>query len=107
LTATADSPAAAWLRANAPAAPPALMEAMLAALGDEQAAIPDTLAAAAMRLYAELRAGSGCRDDALPLLAADALLTHALHAQAEDDPDRLAAFAQRWGAAGALAELAP
>ncbi|HEX8243672.1 MAG TPA: hypothetical protein VF541_09255 [Longimicrobium sp.] len=108
MTSTTDSPAAAWLRANAPAAPPALLEAMLAALRPEpDDTVADALAAAAMRLYAELRAGSGCREDALPLLAADALLTHALQAQAEDDPDGLAAFTERWGAAGALAELAP
>jgi hypothetical protein len=100
-------PAAAWLRANAPAAPPALMEAMLAALpADAGASIADALAAGAMRLYADLRAGSGGREDALPLLAADALLTHALQVQAEEDPDGLAAFAERWGAAGELGSLA-
>ena len=103
---TTDSPAA-WLRASVPAAPPALVDAMLAALPAEPAAsVADALAAAALRLYAGLRAGSGCREDALPLLAADALLTHALQAQAEEDVDGLAAFAERWGAAGELGALA-
>ena len=102
------SPAAAWLRANVPEAPPALMDTMLAALpADAHATVADALAAAAMWLYAGLRGGSGCREDALPLLAADALLTHALQARAEDDVDTLAAFCARWGASGALAELAP
>ena len=99
-------PAAAWLRANALEAPPALMDAMLAALpADAHATVADALAAAAMRLYGDLRGGSGCREDALPLLAADALLTHALQAQAEAGPDALTAFCERWGASGALAAL--
>jgi hypothetical protein len=40
-------------------------------------------------------AGRGGREDALALLAADALLTHALEAQAELDPDGVAEFAAR------------
>ncbi|HEX6745959.1 MAG TPA: hypothetical protein VF092_01505 [Longimicrobium sp.] len=100
------SPAAGWLRANAPEAPPALMDAMLAALpADAHAPVADALAAAAMRLYGDLRGGSGCREDALPLLAADALLTHALQAQAEDNADALVAFCEQWGASGTLAAL--
>jgi hypothetical protein len=84
------------------------MHAMLAALpADARGSVADTLAAAAVGLYAQLRAGTGCREDALPLLAADALLTHAVEAQAEADPGALAEFCERWGAAGALAELAP
>jgi hypothetical protein len=70
------------------------------------AALPDTLAAAAVALYRSLRGGATQRDDALPLLAADALMTHALEAQAQSDPAGLAAFAERWGAAGKLGELA-
>jgi hypothetical protein len=68
--------------------------------------LPDTLAAAAVALYRSLRGGATQRDDALPLLAADALMTHALEAQAQADPAGLAAFAERWGAAGKLGELA-
>lgn len=90
-------------------APPALLEAMLAAL-PENADLPvaDALAEGALAIYARLLAGGAGadREDALPLLAADALLTHALQAQAEADPDGVAALAERIGAAGALAGLA-
>lgn len=100
------TPAERWLRAHAADAPPALVDAMLAALsadGDE--AVPEALAAGALRLYRGVLGGTGGREDALPLLAADALLTHALQAQAEMDPDGLEDFTRRWGAAGALADL--
>jgi hypothetical protein len=87
-------------------APPALLESMLAALpGDADLPVPDALAAGALSLYAGLPATGG-REDALPLLAADALFTHALEAQAEADPDGVAALAERMGAAGALGRLA-
>ncbi|HEU0051632.1 MAG TPA: hypothetical protein VFQ39_00600, partial [Longimicrobium sp.] len=62
-------------------APPELLEAMLGRLPDEPrfASVADELASAAHALYADLLAhGTGGREDALPLLAADALLTHAL-----------------------------
>jgi hypothetical protein len=94
-----------WLRGRLGEAPPRLREAMLSALAEGGAPVPDALAAAALRLYEQVLGGSGGREDALPLLAADALLTHALEAQAEADPDGLAAFARRWGAAGRLGEL--
>ena len=70
--------------------------------------VPDALAEGALAIYARLLAGgAGARkEDALPLLAADALFTHALEAQAEIDPDGVAALAERIGAAGALAGLA-
>ncbi|HSU18007.1 hypothetical protein [Longimicrobium sp.] len=107
-TTESTSATAAWLRERVPATPPALLDAMLAALpADAHGTVADTLAAAALRLYAQLRGGASDRGDALPLLAADALLTHALQAQAEADPGGLAAFCERWGAGGALAELAP
>jgi hypothetical protein len=80
---------------------------MLAALPDDPAAgIPDALAEGALALYARVVAGSGGREDALPLLAADALLTHAFEAQAQLDPAGILALAQRLGATGRLAELA-
>jgi len=95
-----------WLRARLADAPAELLEAMAAALPPEGGgSVADALAAGAVSLYAGLRHGSGGREDALPLLAADALLTHALEAQAEADPDGVAAFAGRWGAAGALGRL--
>lgn len=89
-------------------APPALLQTMLSALPDDAAlAVPDALAEGALALYAGLlRDGAGARRaDALPLLAADALFTHALQAQAEADPDGVAPLAERIGAAGALAGL--
>jgi hypothetical protein len=100
--------AEAWVRGRLSGAPPALLEAMLAALpADAALAVPDALAQAALALYARLAAGEGGtrREDALPLLAADALFTHALEAQAEVDPDGVPALAERIGAAGALAGL--
>lgn len=99
--------AAEWVRARLGDAPPALLDAMLAALpADAELPVPDALAQGALTLYAALLHGSGGREDALPLLAADALFTHALEAQAEADPDGVAALAERIGAAGALAGLA-
>lgn len=98
--------AAEWVRARLAGAPPELMESMLAALpGDDRLPVPEALAAGALAIYAGLPSTGG-REDALPLLAADALFTHALEAQAEDDPDGLAALAERIGAAGALGRLA-
>jgi hypothetical protein len=100
--------AEAWLRGRLGDTPPALLEAMLAALPDADLPVPDALAEGALGLYERLLAdGAGVeRRDALPLLAADALFTHALEAQAEIDPDGVPALADRIGAAGALAGLA-
>jgi hypothetical protein len=99
------SPAEAWVRERLADAPPPLLEAMLAALPAEAALpVPEALAAGAVSLYAGLEGTH--RAEALPLLAADALATHALQAQAERDPDGLAALAERMGAAGALGRLA-
>ncbi|WP_420126957.1 hypothetical protein [Longimicrobium sp.] len=101
--------AEAWVRGRLDGAPPALLDAMLAALpADPGLSVADALAEGALAIYAQLLAGGAGarRDDALPLLAADALFTHALQAQAEADPDGVAALAERIGAAGALAGLA-
>ena len=96
-----------WLRERLPAAPAALTEAMLAALPGEPLEVPEALAAGAAALYRRVvEEGSGGREDALPLLAADALLTHAFQAQAETAPEGLAALAARWGAEGRLGEIA-
>jgi hypothetical protein len=101
------SPAEAWIRERLGDAPPALLDAMVKALpADADRSIPDVLAEAALSLLGTLAAGNGGREDALPLLAADALLTHAFEAQAEFDPDGLAALADRFGAAGALGRFA-
>jgi hypothetical protein len=100
------NPAEEWIRARLRGAPPALLETMVAVLpADAALPVPDALAAAALALYARLRGES--REEALPLLAADALFTHALEAQAEVDPDGLAALADRMGAAGALGWMMP
>jgi hypothetical protein len=94
----------AWLRERLAGAPPALLEAMLGALpADAALTLPDALAAGALALYARVEGVE--RADALPLLAADALATHALEAQAELDPAGLGALAERMGAAGALGRL--
>jgi hypothetical protein len=98
--------AAAWLRARLADAPPELLDAMEWALPGGAPTVADALAEGALLLYGALRSGGGGREDALPLLAADALMTHALEAQAEADPAGLAEFAARWGAAGRLGALA-
>jgi hypothetical protein len=101
--------AQAWVRGRLDGAPPALLDAMLDALpADEGLSVADALAEGALAIYAQLLAdGAGAwREDALPLLAADALFTHALQAQAEANPDGVATLAERIGAAGALAGLA-
>jgi hypothetical protein len=98
--------AAEWVRVRLADAPPELRDAMLAALpADGGTDAAEGLAAGAHALYAALPATGG-REDALPLLAADALFTHALQARAEADPEGLAAFAEAIGAAGRLARLA-
>jgi len=98
--------AAEWVRARLSDAPPELLDAMLAALAaEDDGPVAETLAAGALALYASLPATGG-REDALPLLAADALFTHALQAQAEADPEGVDAFAERLGAAGSLGRLA-
>jgi hypothetical protein len=95
-----------WLRERLAGAPPNLLEAMVAALPDDTEQLPDVLAGAALVLYQQVLAGAGGREDALSLLAADALLTHAFEAQAELDPQGIARLADCWGGNGRLAELA-
>ena len=98
--------AASWLLEHAGRAPALLLREMTAALPARAASVPDALAEAATALYAEVARGSGGRADALPLLAADALFTHAFQAQAQLDPNGLSALAARYGAAGRLREVA-
>jgi hypothetical protein len=98
--------AAQWLEARLPRAPRPLMATMLAALPERDGAVPDALAEGALALYARLLSGGEGREDALPLLAADALLTHAFQAQAEMDATEIPALAARWGGSGRLGELA-
>jgi hypothetical protein len=56
--------------------------------------LPERLAAAGRRALALVERGPGDRASALDLLAADALITLALLAQAEQAPAGLAAFAR-------------
>ncbi len=100
------SEAAHWLREHVSAAPSRLLDAMIAALPADAATVPDALAEGALALYQAVLQGSGGREDALPLLAADALLTHAFQAQAELDPAGIPELAWRCGGAGWLGELA-
>jgi hypothetical protein len=99
------SAASEWLHARLAGAPPALLEAMVAALPMD-GEVPEALAAGAMSLYEQVLRGAGGREDALPLLAADALLTHALEARAEMDADGVGGFAEAWGGAGRIGVLA-
>jgi hypothetical protein len=57
------------------------------------AATPDALAAAGRRALDQVLARAGDRSVALDLLAADALVTLALLAQAQTSPERLGEFA--------------
>jgi hypothetical protein len=94
-----------WLRERVPNAPAQLLATMIAALPDGAETLPDALASAAVGLYQAVVDGTGGREDALPLLAADALLTHAFQAQAELDANGLAALADRWSARGRFGEV--
>jgi hypothetical protein len=91
-----------WIREHLEGAPAQLVEAMIAALPADAPSDQDALAEGAITLYGEVLTGNGGRDDALPLLAADALLTHAFQACAEREPEALAAFADTWGGGGRL-----
>ncbi len=99
------SAAAEWLHGRLAGAPATLLELMVAAL-PEDGDVPEALAAGAMSLYEQVLHGTGGREDALPLLAADALLTHALEARAEMDVEGVGEFAGAWGGAGRIGALA-
>ncbi len=98
--------ASAWLQEHAAGAPEALLAEMSGALPSGASSVPVALADAALALYAAVAEGEGGRDAALPLLAADALFTHAFEAQAQLDPGGLAELAERYGARGRLGEVA-
>jgi hypothetical protein len=92
-----------WIRVRLADAPVALVEEMCRAVRSaaaEDDGVAEALAAAATHLYAAVAAGAGGREAALPLLAADALTTHALEASAQADSDAGAAFAAGWIEAG-------
>jgi Flp pilus assembly protein CpaB len=87
-------PVKVWLDRRTSQAPPALRtrvtEYALAASGDSLSAL---LAAAGQAALARVLSHTGDRSAALDLLAADALITLALRAQAEEAPERLEEFA--------------
>ena len=86
-----------WLEARTRNAPPVLrnrvMEYASAVSGDLPAA--EQLALASERILAIVEEHPGDRAVALDLLAADALITLTLLAQAESSPETLGAFAER------------
>ena len=87
-------PLKAWLDQRTSQAPPALRtrvrEYVVAASGDSLSAL---LASAGRAALDRVLSHSGDRSAALDLLAADALITLALRAQAEEAPERLEEFA--------------
>jgi hypothetical protein len=90
-----------WLDSRRPAPPPTLRAHLdrrvsPAPAGGGDGALPDHLAAAGRDLLDRVlsRPAAG-RELALDLLAADALVTYAFEAQAEEDPARLVELARR------------
>jgi hypothetical protein len=98
-----------WLDTRTPAAPPALLDRVRAALGDDLRADANTsydvcLTAAERLLASILEEGSATRRQAVDLLAVDALVTYAfesasseaegLSRRADDALARLAALAR-------------
>ncbi len=86
-----------WLEARTVAGPPVLRQRVLehAAAIDESLPLADRLALASERVLAIVEEHPGDRSVALDLLAADALITLTLLAQAESAPEALGAFAER------------
>jgi regulator of protease activity HflC (stomatin/prohibitin superfamily) len=97
-------PAVAWFEARAEGAPGALRDRAaryLEAVAGT-AAVPEALATAGLAALRHTIDSPGDRSVALDLLAADALVTLALEAQAESDPSGLAGFARRLRNVGAV-----
>lgn len=91
------SEALAWAERNTAHAPQFLRARVLALVSMKTLPpgnIPERLAAAGQKALANVCKHPGDRTVALDLLAADALITMALQAQAEIDPAGLAAFAE-------------
>jgi hypothetical protein len=92
----APSPPGTWLEQHTARAPEALRRRVAEYAGQVSgsATTPDSLATAGQLALQRALEHPDDRSAALDLLAADALVTLALLAQAEQDPQRLAAFAQ-------------
>lgn len=86
-----------WLEARTTGAPPVLRDRVLehAVAVGEGLPLPERLAFASERVLAIVEEHPGDRSVALDLLAADALITLTLLAQAEAAPAELGAFAER------------
>jgi hypothetical protein len=83
-----------WLEQHTAQAPPVLRERVMHYAGGPSAGdLPVRLAEAGVCALASVENHPGDRSAALDLLAADALVTLALLAQAQADPSRLHAFA--------------
>jgi hypothetical protein len=86
----------AWLDRHTARAPQALRARVREYAGEARGGrLPDSLAAAGRSALARVLAHPGDRSAALDLLAADALVTLALLAQAEEAPAQLGAFGER------------
>ena len=86
----------AWLQTSITDAPDQLRVRMLRALADadENRSVAQQLADAAMSCLSASLENTADRSCAIDLLAADALLTHACQAAAEDGADSLVAFTE-------------
>ena len=85
---------AGWLHRHTAEAPPVLRQRVMHyAGGSADGELPARLADAGVRALAAVESHPGDRSAALDLLAADALVTLALLAQAQLDASRLHAFA--------------
>jgi hypothetical protein len=87
-----------WLASKMVTAPPALRERVDQLAGRHMSTdrpLADQLAAAAVEALDRVVAHLGDRSVALDLLSADALITLALLSRAEENPEGLAAFADR------------
>jgi hypothetical protein len=93
--------AGAWLVARVPDAPAELLERMLAAVrATPDADVATGLARAAHHCLTHVLESDGGRSAAVDLLAADALLTHALEAAAEQGEEEVESVVRTFGAAG-------
>ena len=85
-----------WLDSRRPVPPPTLRKHLALQAGDDFVTLPQQLAALGGALLERVLARpDGGRELALDLLAADALVTYAFEAQAEQDTRGLVALAQR------------
>lgn len=72
-----------WIDQRLAEAPEAVRAAMRRAVAGQPGAPGEVLARSALAEYGRVLSGTGGREDANPLLIADALLTHAFQAEAE------------------------